>query len=69
MGFHDILVAREDVDSGSPAAENQGGSGSISLPNSSRKTLSVATSVKTKSKWHIRVTKFLLVTALLDISL
>ena len=63
------LVAREDVDSGSPAVGNRDGPGSTSLPSSSRKTRSVATSVKTKSKWHITVTKILLATALLDVSL
>lgn len=68
MGFHEVLVAREDVDSGSPAVGNRGGPGSMSLPSSNRKTCLIATSVKSKSKWHITVTKILLATALLDIS-
>lgn len=69
MGFHEVLLARKDVDSGSSPVGSRGGPGSASLPRSIRKTHSVATSVKTKSKWHITVTKILLATALLDISL
>lgn len=68
-GFSEVLVARENVGPGSPAMGNRGGPGSISLPSSSRKTCSIATSVKTKIKWHITVTKSLLATALWDISL
>lgn len=63
-----MLVAREDVDSGITVVGNRHGPGSTSLPSSNRKTCLIATSVKSKSKWHITVTKILLATALLDIS-
>lgn len=48
--FHERLMAREDVDSGNPAVGNRGDTGSTYLPSSSRKTYSVAISVKTKQR-------------------
>jgi len=69
MSFLQVLVAREDVDSSSPAVGNEGGPGSTSLPSSRRETRSVSVSVKQVCKQHTTVAKILLVTAGLDLSL